>query len=61
MIKRIEATKSTRTDKELGTSLVVEWLTFHAPNAGGTSLIPGQGTKILHAAWHSQKIKINKK
>ena len=24
---------------------------------GGTDLIPGQGAKILHAVWHSQKKK----
>ena len=28
-----------------GTSLVVQWLRLHAPNAGGVGLIPGQGTK----------------
>ena len=47
-----------------GISLVVQWLRLHAPNAGGLSSIPGQGTrshmqatksshataKILHAA-----------
>ena len=41
----------------LGTSLAVQWLRFHASTAGGMGLIPGWGTKILHAAWHSQKIK----
>ena len=25
-----------------GTSLVVQWLRLHAPNAGGSGLIPGQ-------------------
>ena len=29
-----------------GTSLVVQWLRLHAPNAGGPGSIPGQGTKI---------------
>ena len=29
----------------VGTSLVVQWLRLHAPNAGGTGLIPGQGTR----------------
>ena len=29
--------------------LVIKWVRFHAPTAGGTSLIPGQGTKVLHA------------
>ena len=33
-----------------GTSLVVQWLRLHAPTAGGAGLIPGQGTKIPHAA-----------
>ena len=53
-----------------GTSLVVQWLRFHAPNAGGPGLIPGQGTrphipqlracmpqlKIPHAATKKKKI-----
>ena len=41
-----------------GTSLVVQWLGFHASTAGmvrDTGLIPGQGTKISHATWHGQK------
>ena len=28
-----------------GTSLVVQWLRLHTPNAGGSGLIPGQGTR----------------
>ena len=44
----------------LGTSLVVQWLRLHASTAGAMGLIPGQGTKIPHAAEHSQKIKLNK-
>ena len=39
----------------LGTSLAVQWLRFCASNAGGMGSIPGGGTKIPHAAWHSQK------
>ena len=31
--------------KVRGTSLVVQWLRLHAPNAGGPGLIPGQGTR----------------
>ena len=42
------------------TSLVVQWLRLHASNAGGAGLIPGWGTKILHAVWHSQKQKRGK-
>ena len=30
---------------ENGPSLVVQWLWFQAPNAGGPGLIPGQGTR----------------
>ena len=38
----------------LGTSLVVQWVRFHAPNAGGPSSIPDQGTRShLHAATKS--------
>ena len=43
-----------------GTSLVAQWLGLHASNAESTGSILGQGTKIPHAVWHSQKIKINK-
>ena len=43
----------------LETSLAVQWLRLHAPNVGGISLTPGWGTKILHAAWHDTKNKIN--
>ena len=28
-----------------GTSLVVHWLRFYAPSAGGPGSIPGQGTR----------------
>ena len=31
--------------KIIGASLVVLWLRFHAPNAGGSGSIPGQGTR----------------
>ena len=57
-----------------GTSLVVQWLRLHAPNAGGLGSIPGQGTrsympqlrvrmpqlKILHATTKTQHSPINK-
>ena len=35
-------------------SLAVQWLRFHVSTPGGTSLIPGQSPKILHAVLHSQ-------
>ena len=40
--------QSQRTDFS-GTSLAVQQLGLHASTAGGTGLIPGQGTKIAHA------------
>ena len=43
-----------------GTSLAVQWLRLCAFTAGGTGSIPGQGTKIPHAAGkHGQKQLIN--
>ena len=41
-----------------GTSLVVQWLRLHAPNAAGIGSIPGQGTRSrkpqLRAACHNE-------
>ena len=42
---------------DVGTSLVVQWLGLRASTAGGAVMIPGQGTKIPHAASHNQKKK----
>ena len=38
-----------------GTSLVVQWLRLCTFNAEDLSSIPGQGTKIPHAAWCGRK------
>ena len=38
----------------LGTPLVLQWLILCASTAGDTCSIPGRGTKISHAKWHSQ-------
>ena len=38
-------------------SLVVQWLGLNSFIAGAASLIPGQGTKVLQAAYHSQERK----
>ena len=38
-----------------------QWLRLHTSNAGGTSSIPGWGTKIPHAMRHSQKTERKKK
>ena len=48
--------KYLRKDKER-TSLVVRWLRVCASTSGGMSSIPGQGTKIRHAARCDQKLK----
>ena len=39
------------------TSLAVQWLRLCDSIAGGMGLIPGQGTKILHAMCHGQNTK----
>ena len=50
----------------IGTSLTVQWLKLHAPNAGGPGSIPGQETRsdmlqrrlkipcAITKTWHSQ-------
>ena len=40
---------------------MVQWLRLCSPTVGATGLIPGQGTRIPHATWSSQKIFKNKK
>ena len=45
--------KESRNDLPLGTSLVVQWLWLWAPNAGGLSFIPYQGTK-----YHTLQLRI---
>ena len=34
---------------------MLQWLRFHASNAGGPGSIPGQGIRIPHAMGHGQK------
>ena len=46
--------------KNLGNSLVVQWLGLNDLTARVQGLIPGQGTKILQVVQHSQKKKRNK-
>ena len=43
----------------LGTSLVVQWLRLHTPNAGGPGLIPGQGSRshILQLRVHMLQLR----
>ena len=43
--------------ENVGTSLVVQWLRLFTSTAEGMGLIPGWGTKILNALWHSKKKK----
>ena len=40
-----------------GTSLAIQWLRLCASTAGGTGLIPGQGTKIPYATQYGKKKK----
>ena len=46
-----------RNQSTLGTFLV-QWLRRHASTSGSTDFIPGRGSKIPHAMWHSQEKKI---
>ena len=46
---------------KIGTPLEVQGLRPHASNAGDTSLIHVQGTKIPHAAWPKKKTPNEKK
>ena len=55
------STVQTKVKKQLGNSLGVQWLGLHASTAGGAGLIPGWGTKILHAMRHSRKKRKKKK
>ena len=41
----------------IGSLLAVQQLRLQASIAGGAGLIPGQGTRILHATWCGQKTK----
>ena len=43
-----------------GTSLAVQWLKLRTSTAGGMGSIPGQGTKISHAARCGQNKNKNK-
>ena len=45
----------------VGTFLVVQWLRHHVFTSGSTDFIPGRGSKIPHAVWHSQKKNKKKK
>ena len=38
------------------TSLMVQWLRFHAATAGGEGSIPGQGSSARHTVWQKKKI-----
>ena len=40
----------------IGTSLVAQWLRLQASNAGGSSSVPGQGSKITHAKNNTKHI-----
>ena len=46
--------------KQEGTSLVVQWLRLHAPNAEGPGSTPGQGIRIhiLQLRVHMLQVKI---
>ena len=55
---RVEAISSHPQKCLVGTSLEVQGLRLHASSAEGMGSTPGLRTEILHATWHSQKVKI---
>lgn len=47
-----------KVETQWGTSLTVQFLRFHASNAGGVNSVSGWGINILHAiAWPKKKKK----
>ena len=48
-------------DKGRGTSLLVQWLSLHAPNAGGPGSIPSQGTRshMLQLRVHMLQLRLS--
>ena len=55
----LETEVARKKTENVGTSLVVQWLRLLTSTSEGMGLIPGWGTKILHALWHSKKKKEN--
>ena len=53
----MEYYSTTKKEGNLGNSLAVQWLGLGASMAGGPGSIPGWGTKIPQATWHSQRKK----
>ena len=51
--------EKTTTKRSLGTSQAVQWLRIYTSSSWGSSSIPGQGTKILHAEKNGQKKVLN--
>ena len=47
-------------EKKKGTSLAIQWLRLHTPNAGGPVSIPGQGTRSHKQQLRPSAAKINK-
>ena len=60
IIKHRSQICSTPQNLSLRASLVVQWLRFWAPNAGGMGLSLGQGTKIPQATTKTQHSQIKK-
>ena len=50
---------SRKLTRDTGTSLAVHWSRLHVSTAGGSGLIPGQETKILHAMSYGPKKRNN--
>ena len=53
-----ESQRSQDSNTSLGNLLAVQWLGLSTSSARAAGSIPGSGTKITHAMWHGQNIKI---
>ena len=60
-MKSVKVIKNTMKLIQLGASLMVQWLRFHAPNAGGLGSIPGQGTRSCMRQLRPSAAKLIKK
>ena len=50
-LNTIQAAQKEKRNRRAETCLVAQWLTLCTSTEGGMGSIPGQGTKISHAAW----------
>ena len=55
MVKMMSKKEEQKETSEMWNSLAVQWLELRTFLAVGPGSVPGQGTKILQAAWYGQR------